>query len=186
MIPAECPARLPAGLFHIEAASVEQHASTLHAWMNDPSIARFWALAKPRPFIAEYLRAQDSSAHSTAWIGLLDGEPMSYWELYEVSADPLAQYYAVQPGDVGVHLLVGPAHLRGRGIGSQLLSAVVETLFACRPTIRRVVAEPDRDNIASVRTFERSGFRHCAELRMPDKVAALLMRDRDAEAVRSD
>lgn len=41
-----------------------------------------------------------------------------------------------------------------------------------------MVAEPDVRNLRSIRAFERAGFTRAAELDLPDKRAALMVRDR--------
>src|SRR5207244_1089513 len=66
----------------------------------------------------------DGDRHSRPFLGLLDGTPMSYWEIYRADLDPLALHYPAQPHDTGVHLLLGPADSRGRGLGSALLAAL--------------------------------------------------------------
>ncbi len=45
---------------------------------------------------------------------------MSYWELYRADLDPLAQFYAARHHDAGIHLLLGPAQCRGRGLAADL------------------------------------------------------------------
>ncbi|MFD0349397.1 GNAT family N-acetyltransferase [Kitasatospora aburaviensis] len=112
-------------------------------------------------------------------LGLLDGTPMSYWEVYRADLDPLAGYYPARPQDTGVHLLLGPADHRGRGLGATLIAALADRVLRERPGCERVVAEPDVRNRRSVRAFERAGFTPAAELDLPGKRAALMVRDRD-------
>lgn len=150
----------------------------LHAWMNDPAVARYWELAGPIDRVERHLTEQLSSAHSTAYVGWLADEPMSYWELYRADLDPLAAYYPARPYDGGIHLLLGPAEHRGRGLGARLLTVVSDGMFAADPRTTRVVAEPDVTNVASVRAFARAGFSQQGELRLPDKLAALMVRER--------
>lgn len=173
---------LPEGLFTLRAAEPEVDDELVHAWMNDPEVARFWELAKPVDEIAAYLRVQVRAAHSAPYVGLLDGTPVSYWEVYRADLDPLARHYRARPGDVGVHLLLGPSGYRGRGLGAGLLSAVAEWQLGERPAsghgAPRVVAEPDVRNGRSVRAFERAGFTRVADVDLPDKRAALMIRDR--------
>ena len=57
--------------------------------------------------VEEYSRIQ-SSGHHHALLGLDDGVPAFLMEEYLPSPSPLAGVYAVQPGDIGMHLLVGP------------------------------------------------------------------------------
>lgn len=167
---------LDAGEFVLRPVDPERDTEALHAWHNDPEVARFWEMAWSAEAIARYLDQQLDSAHSTPYIGALDGVAMSYWELYRADLDPLLDgRYPARDGDAGVHLLLGPAAYRGQGIGIGLLRAVSGWQL---DTAERVVAEPDVRNERSVRAFERAGFRRTADIDLADKRAALMIRDR--------
>ncbi|WP_329877166.1 GNAT family N-acetyltransferase [Streptomyces sp. SP18CS02] len=170
--------RLDQGTFTLRAVGPDTDAKLIHPWMNDPEVARYWEMAQPLEAITAYLRSQVESAHSTPFVGCLDGVPMSYWELYRADLDPLAEHYAAQPHDAGLHLLLGPSAFRGRGLGALLLRAVSDWQLRSDPYARRVVAEPDVRNVRSVRAFERAGFRRVRELDLPDKRAAFMVRER--------
>ena len=156
--------------------AIDLHA--VHAWMNDPEVAEFWNKALPLPEIESYLRDQLDSAHSHPFVGELDGVPMSYWELYRADRDALADHYPCRPHDAGVHLLLGPADYRGRGLAAPLLKIVASWQLSADPRAHRVVAEPDVENRRSIRIFERAGFRRAGEIDLPTKRAALMIRDR--------
>jgi acetyl CoA:N6-hydroxylysine acetyl transferase len=153
-------------------------SALLHSWMNDADVARFWRMAWPLEQIVDYLCGQDRSAHSTPYLGELDGVPMSYWELYRADLDPLAQHYRAREHDAGLHLLLGPAECRGRGLAARLLRAVSSWQLNADPHAARVVAEPDSQNTRAIRAFERAGFRRIVDLDLPTKRAALMVRDR--------
>ncbi|MFD0278533.1 GNAT family N-acetyltransferase [Kitasatospora sp. NPDC127111] len=168
-----------AGEFRLRPVRLPADLELLAGWMNDPEIAAFWDLAGPPAATERHVRAQlDGDGHSEPCLGLLDGTPMSYWEIYRADLDPLAAHYPARPHDTGVHLLLGPADRRGRGLGATLLAALADRILRERPGCARVVAEPDVRNRRSVRAFERAGFRAAAELDLPDKRAALMIRDR--------
>lgn len=168
-----------AGAFTLRPLDPGADTGLVHGWMNDPEVARFWELAMPAGRVAEYLCRQVGSACSTPYIGELDGVPMSYWELYRADLDPLARHYRARHGDAGVHLLLGLPAYRGRGLGARLLDAVAGWQLASDPAASRVVAEPDVCNVRSVRAFERAGFRRERDIDLPDKRAALMLRDRE-------
>ena len=148
-------------------------------WMNDPAVAEYWQLAGPERITETHLRAQlDGDGRSRPCLGVLDGTPMSYWEIYRADLDPLARQYPARPHDTGIHLLIGRIADRGDGLGSVLLRAVADHVLDRRPACTRVVAEPDLRNTPSVAAFLAAGFRFAAELRLPDKSAALMIRDR--------
>ncbi|MEU2060010.1 GNAT family N-acetyltransferase [Streptomyces sp. NPDC013455] len=173
----------PAGSFQLLPVRIDQDLSLVHGWMNDPAVAEFWELAGPPDRTAEHLRAQlHGDGRSVPCLGVLDGTPMSYWEIYRADLDPLARHYPARPHDTGIHLLVGDTADRGRGLGSTLLRAVADLILDRRPACARVVAEPDLHNTPSVAAFLSAGFRFAAEIDLPGKRAALLIRDRTLRA----
>ncbi|MEU5086026.1 GNAT family N-acetyltransferase [Streptomyces sp. NPDC021356] len=175
------PTPTPVGTFQLVTVRIERDLPVVSRWMNEPAVAEFWHLAGPRSVTEEHLRAQlDGDGRSVPCLGVLDGTPMSYWEIYRADLDPLARHYCARPHDTGVHLLLGSATDRGRGIGSTLLRAVADLILAERPSCSRVVAEPDVRNAPSVSAFLTAGFRFSAEVDLPGKRAALMLRDRAA------
>ncbi|WP_105973473.1 GNAT family N-acetyltransferase [Streptomyces geranii] len=175
------PRATPAGSFRLVPVAVERDLPLIGRWMNDPMVATFWELAGTDGVTEAHLRAQlDGDGRSVPCLGVLEGTPMSYWEIYRADLDPLARHYPARPHDTGVHLLLGGVPDRGRGLGSTLLRAVADLVLDNRPSCARVVAEPDLRNTPSVSAFLTAGFRFSAELDLPGKRAALMVRDRGA------
>ncbi|MFI8165350.1 GNAT family N-acetyltransferase [Streptomyces sp. NPDC085931] len=173
------PVGTPVGLFHLVPVRVERDLPLISRWMNDPAAAEFWELSGPPSVTEDHVRAQlAGDGRSVPCIGVLDGKPMSYWEIYRADLDPLARHYAARPHDTGLHLLVGAVADRGRGLGGMLLRAVADLVLARRPFCARVIAEPDIRNTPSVAAFLTAGFRFSAEIDLPSKRAALMVRDR--------
>jgi RimJ/RimL family protein N-acetyltransferase len=168
----------PAGPFELRPVALPEDLALLHRWMNDPEVDRFWDLAGPVERTERHLSGQLRSGHSRPLLGLLDGTPMSYWEVYRADLDPLAEHYPARAHDLGVHLLLGPAASRGRGLGAILLDALATHLLDTRPDCGRVLAEPDLHNTRSLAAFGRAGFQQAVQLRLPEKTAALMVRRR--------
>ncbi|MFF0436390.1 GNAT family N-acetyltransferase [Streptomyces sp. NPDC004327] len=173
------PADTPAGRFRLVPVRLDHDLALVARWMNDPAVAAFWELQGPDSVTADHIRAQlDGDGRSVPCLGVLDGTPMSYFEIYRADLDPLARHYPARPHDTGVHLLVGGVADRGRGLGTTLLRAVADLVLDHRPRCTRVLAEPDLRNTPSVAAFLGAGFRLSAEVDLPDKRAALMVRDR--------
>uniref|UniRef100_A0AAU2JX00 Lysine N-acyltransferase MbtK n=1 Tax=Streptomyces sp. NBC_00049 TaxID=2903617 RepID=A0AAU2JX00_9ACTN len=172
-------ARTPVGAFRLEPVRPGRDLELLTRWMNDPEVAAYWELSGPAAVTAAHLRAQlDGNGRSIPCLGLLDGTPMSYWEIYRADLDPISSYYPARLHDTGIHLLIGDGTNRGRGLGTTLLRAVADLVLDNRPRCTRVIAEPDIRNTPSVSAFLNSGFRCCAEIDLPEKRAALMVRER--------
>ncbi|MFE0808913.1 GNAT family N-acetyltransferase [Streptomyces sp. NPDC058848] len=178
------PVATAAGEFHLVPVHAERDLPLIGRWMNDPAVAEFWELTGPQRVTEDHVRAQlAGDGRSVPCLGLLEGVPMSYWELYRADLDPLARYCPVRPHDTGLHLLIGDAADRGRGIGTALIRAVAELVLGRRPACTRVLAEPDVRNRPSVAAFLGAGFRLSGEIDLPAKRAALMIRDRSPREV---
>lgn len=173
------PITTRAGVFQLVPVRLERDLPLVSRWMNDPAVTAFWELAGPQGVTEEHLRSQlTGDGRSLPCLGVLEGTPMSYWEIYRADLDPLARHYPARPHDTGIHLLIGAVTDRGRGLGSALLRSVADLVLDKRPACARVVAEPDLRNIPSVTAFLSAGFRFSAEVDLPGKRAALMIRDR--------
>ncbi|NUP23493.1 MAG: acetyltransferase [Streptomyces sp.] len=173
------PISTPAGVLHLVPVCVERDLPIIDRWMKDPAVATFWGLGGPENAAEEHLWSQlTGDGRSVPCLGTLEGTPMSYWEIYRADLDPLARHYPARPHDTGVHLLIGAVGDRGRGLGGTLLRAVADLVLDRRPACARVVAEPDIRNTPSVAAFLSAGFRFSAEIELPAKRAALMVRDR--------
>nr|WP_245194530.1 GNAT family N-acetyltransferase [Kitasatospora phosalacinea] len=167
-----------AGELVLRTVELATDLDLLTGWMNDPDTDRWWALAGPPGTTAAHLAAQlDGDGRSRPVLALLDGEPTGYFELYRADLDPLAAHYPARPHDLGLHLLLAPA-ARGRGLAARLLDAIAARLLEREPRCTRVLAEPNVRNTPSVRAFARAGFARVADLDLPDKRAALMIRRR--------
>ncbi|MFD0060398.1 GNAT family N-acetyltransferase [Streptomyces sp. NPDC056690] len=178
------PVTTRSGVFQLVPVRIERDLALISRWMNDPAVAAFWELEGPESVTENHLHPQlDGDGRSVPCLGVLDGTPMSYWEIYRADLDPLARHYPARPHDTGVHLLIGGVANRGRGLGTGLLKAVADLVLDHRPPCARVVAEPDLRNTPSVSAFLSAGFRFSAEVELPDKRAALMIRDRALRAL---
>jgi RimJ/RimL family protein N-acetyltransferase len=173
------PVTTSAGVFQLHPVSVERDAALISRWMNDPAVAAFWELSGPEAVTTAHLRTQlDGDGRSIPCLGVLAGIPMSYWEIYRADLDPLARHYPSRPHDAGIHLLVGDVVNRGHGVGTTLIRAVADLVLDHHPRCGRVLAEPDLRNTPSVSAFLSAGFRFSAEVDLPGKRAALMVRER--------
>ena len=164
-----------AGRFTLTPVKIDRDLPLIQSWMNDPDVARYWELDGPPERTSEHVRAQLELPHTQPLLARLSGRAIGYWELYQATDDPLAAHYAAEPDDLGVHLLIGESDCRGIGLGGVLLRALADAVQREKP--RRLVAEPDERNIASVRAFTAAGFTAAATLDLPQKRATLMIRE---------
>ena len=70
--------------------------------------------------------------------------------------------------------------MTGKGLGTEVIRRFVDKVVFARPETMRCVADPDAENLASLRAFEKAGFRVVKEFVDPSdgRLHALLQRDR--------
>jgi acetyl CoA:N6-hydroxylysine acetyl transferase len=163
-----------AGRFTLGPVKPDRDLPLIRRWMNDPDVARYWELDGPLERTDEHVREQIELAHVQPLLARLSGRAIGYWELYQAADDRLAGYYPAEPDDLGVHLLIGEEDCRGIGLGRVLLRALADAAQREKP--RRIVAEPDERNVASVRAFTAAGFVAADTIELPEKRATLMIR----------
>jgi RimJ/RimL family protein N-acetyltransferase len=80
----------------------------------------------------------------------------------------------------GVDLLLAEEELMGKGLGSESLRAFVGGVVFARPETIACIADPDVRNTASIRAFDKAGFRRVRDFFDPSdgETHALVRRDR--------
>lgn len=116
-------------------------ASLLEKWLSNPRVKAFWGEYTPN-----FLKDALSSHHSFPAIGLWDGVPFGYFEIYWVKEDILGRRLGndAEDWDRGLHILIGEEWARGR-VQAWLSSLVHWCLNADFRTMR-ICLEPRVDN----------------------------------------
>ncbi|MFF5444857.1 GNAT family N-acetyltransferase [Streptomyces sp. NPDC012888] len=143
-------------------------APLIHRWVSEER-ARFWGMNGASPeLVREIYEDVDRRDTHHAFLTSRDGEPVALFQTYDCAADRVAECYEVLPGDIGVHLLIGPAGEGAeRGFTASLLTAFIDYVFGL-PGTRRVVAEPDARNAKALARLERTGFTLGPEVELPE------------------
>ncbi|ANS66347.1 acetyltransferase [Streptomyces lincolnensis] len=134
-------------------------AGTVHAWVSEERAA-FWGMnGLTRDQVAEIYAHMDTLDTHHAFLLLKDAEPVGLLQTYDPRADRVGECYEVEPGDIGVHLLLAPAGGDGTrpGWSSALLGAVAGFVLLGLDR-RRVVVDPDVRNEKAIARFLKQGF----------------------------
>ncbi|GAA4305657.1 GNAT family N-acetyltransferase [Klenkia terrae] len=139
----------------------------LAAWLAEPLVARWWAV-DPGEVEARYGPSIDGTDPTALYLGLTDGEPFGFVQVYRFADEPsyvaeLAPVHPVPAGALSIDYLVGTAGHRGRGLGAGLVRAAVQRGFADHPDAQDVVVPVHAENRASWRALEAAGFTRVAE-----------------------
>ncbi len=143
-------------------------AGLIHSWVTEER-ARFWGMTEAgRELVREIYEDIDRRTTHHAFLARRDGVPVALFQTYDCAEDRVGECYAVQPGDTGVHLLLGPAQGGAeRGFSARLIDAFLAFVFS-DGTTRRIVVEPDARNDKAIARMERTGFALGPEVELPE------------------
>jgi penicillin amidase len=149
------------GFGTVRVLPLDPHADldVVHAWVTEERAA-FWGMnGFTREQVLETYLHLDSLDTHHAFLAVKDGEPAALLQTYEPDADRVGECYEVRPGDLGVHVLIGPSGPGGArpGHSSGLLAAFTAYVFTGLGRTR-IVVDPDERNEKAIERFVRQGF----------------------------
>ncbi|KAI0423848.1 acyl-CoA N-acyltransferase [Xylaria sp. FL1042] len=149
--------------------------SLLQSWLSKPRVSAFWG-GYHENFLSDALKSQ----HSFPAIGLWDGIPFGYFEIYWAKEDALGRHMGNDADDFdrGMHVLVGEEWARGKV--ATWLSSLVQWCWQADSRTMNVFLEPRVDNTRFIDHLQSSGFAKEKQLAFPHKQAWLCRLRRDA------
>jgi RimJ/RimL family protein N-acetyltransferase len=138
----------PTPVTDTEDTTLMSDLQLLNKWMNIPRVSKFWGCSGPQKTQEALLRTNMTSNHSFPAIGLWDGKPFGYFEIYWVKEDVLGKHLGSRAGDFdrGVHVLVGEEEFRGEHRVKVWITALAQWAFVQDYRTDSVVLEPRIDN----------------------------------------
>ncbi|KAI1174573.1 acyl-CoA N-acyltransferase [Nemania sp. FL0916] len=119
--------------------------SLLQRWLSKPRVSAFWG-----EYFDDFLPNALKSQHSFPAIGMWDGVPFGFFEIYWVKEDTLGQHMGsdAQDFDRGMHVLVGEEWARGKV--AAWLSSLLHWCWQIDNRTMNIYLEPRVDNTRSV------------------------------------
>ncbi|ANB07248.1 siderophore biosynthesis protein [Streptomyces ambofaciens] len=134
-------------------------AAVIHRWVSEERAA-FWGMnGLTRSQVADVYAHMDTLDTHHAFLVVKDGEPAALLQTYDPEADRVSECYDVEPGDIGVHLLLAPAGTGGARPGwTAALAAALMAYVLLGLDRRRIVVDPDVANDKAIARFLKQGF----------------------------
>jgi aminoglycoside 6'-N-acetyltransferase len=156
----------------------------MYEWLRREHVRRWWDEHATYEDVARhYLPAIEGREPVDLYLILLDGRPVGFIQSYLLADHPdFAERVGLGAGVAGVDLFVGEEELTGQGLGTDVLRAFVREVVFAEPGTTACIADPDVRNTASIRAFEKAGFRRVGEFLEPSdgQMHALVRLDREA------
>jgi aminoglycoside 6'-N-acetyltransferase len=134
----------------------------LHEWTQQPHALPWYGdHGSYDDVVSHYSPALEGRDPTDHYIIVVDGAPVGMIQTYVVADHPAyATLIGVEDSaTAGVDIIIGEEELTGKGLGTEVLRRFVDEIVFARPETTACVADPDLDNVASIRAFEKAGFR---------------------------
>jgi aminoglycoside 6'-N-acetyltransferase len=133
-------------------------------WLGQPHVARWYLSASTIETELDDVRSSLGDHQPTEVLMVLDaGQPIGWCQWYRYAEYPEeAEGIGAGPDDVGIDYAIGDPQHVGRGLGTQLIAALVGYVRQRYPSAP-VIADPEAGNVASRRILEKNGFLLVAE-----------------------
>ena len=155
----------------------------VHEWHQRPHVLRWWTMHKTfEETESHYLPTIEGTDPTQHYLALLDGEPLGMIQTYLVSDYPdYAALIEEGEGTAGLDLFIGDEAQTGSGLGTEMIRMFLDEVVFARPETTACAADPDVRNTASLRAFEKAGFRAVREFVDPEdnELHTLVRRERD-------
>jgi len=141
----------------------------LAEWLREPQVARWWNHEyTPEAVERDFGPSVRGEEPGEDLVVSLDGQPFGLLQRSAIHDYPeeVAEFESiidVPEGAIELDYLIGVAALRGRGLGSRMLSAAVQSTWSDYPAAPTVLVAVVAANTASWRALEKAGLQRTAE-----------------------
>ncbi len=133
----------------------------LKRWLEDPDVSPWYGedsteLDALRGKYGARVRGDDPTR---SFIIQVDGWDTGYIQCYVIDDEPdYARQIDVDPGAVGIDLMIGEPAARNRGLGAVIIRAFLRELVFGDMGADVAIIAPEPGNTRAIRAYERAGF----------------------------
>jgi RimJ/RimL family protein N-acetyltransferase len=151
----------------------------LDQWLTRPHVAEWWGPPLSLAQVEQEFGPLLSNESTTRpYVVLGDGAPIGYIQSYVAMGSGEGWWPDERdPGVRGIDQFLAHPEQLGRGLGTAMVRAFVEHLFA-DPSVTRIQTDPSPANTRAIRCYEKVGFHAVGEVVTPDGPALLMVCNR--------
>lgn len=143
----------------------------MHIWFNEIHVQKFYSLRNwsEREVLDNLLPSIEHKKPLFGFIILFELRPIGYLQYYKLKDFPWPEQdfeTAIADEASGLDLFIGNPSFIGKRLGSKIINQFLETMIW--PRFQFCVVDPDENNSASIKLFERCGFNFHKKIQSKD------------------
>jgi RimJ/RimL family protein N-acetyltransferase len=134
----------------------------VHRWLHKPHVARWWyedvgTFEKVSDRYSAYIEGREPVE---PYLILYGERPIGYIQTYRVADDEEYTGLVGIEDSAGVDVFIGEEDLPYGGLGPGLIRRFIADVVFADGSIEVCVIDPEPENTAAIRAYEKVGFRH--------------------------
>ncbi len=159
----------------------ESDLPLLFTWFNEEHVKYWWPVPTQYENFFESFLARIRSKDTVPFLVFLHDAPLGYIQYYHIDRTlekAGAWLPELPPTTVGIDQFIGDATCIGKGYGTMFIKDFI-TYLTCtlEPSITTIIVDPDPENKAAIRCYEKVGFEHIGVYEAPWGPAVLMRYD---------
>jgi RimJ/RimL family protein N-acetyltransferase len=152
----------------------EKDLPLLYSWFQASHVKQWWPVPeKKEDFFNSFLK-RIRSTEIVPYIVLLNDKPIGYLQSYPVDRSKSTWLPDLPDGTIGIDQFIGEREYVGKGFGTLFIKDFIHFLQN-KNNHFTVIVDPDPNNLAAIRCYEKVGFMKVGEYQAP-LGPALIMR----------
>ncbi len=140
----------------------EEDIPLLYSWLKEPHVSKWWPTPEKDEFYEKFLQ-RIRSKDTVGYLVLFNSKPIGYIQYYKIdrSLEKAGSWLPELPENtVGTDQFIGDKDFIGKGYGTLFVKEFIKYLKNLEPELTTVIVDPEPDNIAAIRCYEKVGFKN--------------------------
>ena len=138
----------------------EKDLPLLFAWFKEPHVQQWWPTFGEDELLSKVLE-RINSKDTFGYLVFLGDAPIGYIQYYYIDRNNEKAGSCLPPLPeitIGTDQFIGDPQYIGKGYGTLFIKKFIQELKKIEPTMTTIIVDPDPENAAAIRCYEKVGF----------------------------
>ncbi|MFA5075182.1 MAG: GNAT family N-acetyltransferase [Candidatus Babeliales bacterium] len=144
----------------------EKDLPLLLKWFKEPHVDKWWPVPKEEEdFFNSFIKRIRDDIRKM-YIVLCYNKPIGYIQCYKINFEKDAWLPKISGNVIGIDQFIGEPDFLHKGFGTLFIKEFIENLLEKENDLK-IIVDPDPENKAAIRCYEKVGFEKIGEFQAP-------------------